>query len=80
MQKSFAATSLHNMQIELDALLLQWEKEVSVLLEGTGLDLPAWKTLARKIADGSNPELPPHTQQELVKRGILKMKLSFGVE
>ena len=77
--QSFAACSLHELQVQLDTMKIQWEKEAGALLTGTGLDFAAWQTVANAIAEGKNPNLASAVQDELVKRGILKITLSFGV-
>lgn len=69
---------LHETQIYLDAYIQKWDKKASDLLNGTGLDVNAWREVAASIAKGINPALDANTQDSLVSKGILKIQLSFG--
>lgn len=73
-----AQLSLHDLQMTLDAQRMQWEKQASQLLSGTGLDYASWQQLAAVIDAGDNPTLAPAVQEVLVSKGILKMQLYFG--
>jgi hypothetical protein len=70
--------SLHETQIYLDAHIQKWEKQANALLDGTGLDVNKWREVAASIDKGVNPPMDANTQESLVSKGILKLKLSFG--
>lgn len=70
--------TLHDLHVTIDVQQSQWEARATQLLSGTGLDFESWQGVAKAIAEGRSPVLPPSAQEALVSKGILKMKLYFG--
>ncbi|WP_421212494.1 hypothetical protein [Aeromonas sp. 600479] len=75
---SLSPLSLHDLHVTIDVQQAQWEAKATQLLSGTDLDFTGWQNLAKAIADGKSPALSQSTQEALVAKGILKMKLYFG--
>jgi hypothetical protein len=75
---SVSLLPLHDLHVTVDVQQSQWEAKATQLLSGTGLDLASWQDLAKAIAEGKSPALSPPTQDALVAKGILKMRLYFG--
>ncbi len=70
--------SLHDLQVHLDGTMMQWRQIAFELLEGTGLTVDDWIGLAGAIIQGEKPAIAQDIQQNLIDRGILKMRLYFG--
>ena len=79
LSKSLEGLSLHDLQVTLDARSLKWEQKANELLSDTGLDFAGWNALATAIAMGTSPKLDAMTQGRLVAKGILRVRLAFGV-
>ncbi len=75
---SVSTLSLHDLRMTIDVQQSQWENKANQFLSGTGLDFASWQGLAMAIAEGKNPTLSTPTQDALIAKGILRMKLYFG--
>lgn len=71
--------SLHDMHVMLDIRTSQWQAQAEQLLAGTGLSVADWYGIAAAILAGEKPVMSATTQQALVERGILKIRVAFGV-
>jgi len=70
--------SLHDLGMDLAARRHQWEQGAATVLEGSGMTVTEWIPLAKAILAGGNPSIDGATQDALVKKGVLKVKLAFG--
>jgi hypothetical protein len=70
--------SLHDLQVQLDGMIMQWRQMAAESLIDTGLNVDGWIDLAGAITRGNIPAIEPGIQQNLIDRGILKMRLYFG--
>jgi len=73
-----ATLSLHDLGMDLAARRHQWEQGAATVLEGSGMTVTEWIPLAKAILAGGNPSIDGATQDALVKKGVLKVKLAFG--
>jgi hypothetical protein len=73
-----ATLSLHDLGMDLAARRHQWEQGAATVLEGSGMTVTEWIPLAEAILVGDNPSIDGATQDTLVKKGVLKVKLAFG--
>ena len=74
-----SALSLHDLGLDLAARRHLWEQGAAPVLSGTGMDVSEWVPLAKAILTNASPTIDAATQDALVKKGILKVKLAFGV-
>lgn len=74
-----ATLSLHDLELELAARQHQWEQTGAQVLEGSGMTMAEWMPLAKAILSGASPSIDVNTQEALVNKGVLKVKLAFGV-
>ncbi len=70
--------SLHDMHVMLDIRTSQWQAQAEQLLAGTGLSVADWYGIAAAILSGGTPVMSAMTQQALVERGVLKIRVAFG--
>lgn len=70
--------SLHDLGLELAARRHQWEQGAAHVLESTGMVVNEWIPFAKEILAGASPVIDGLTQDALVKKGILRVKLAFG--
>ncbi len=76
--EQISALSLHDLGLDLAARRHQWEQGAAPVLSGTGMAVSEWVPLAMAILTGASPTIDAATQDALVKKGILKVKLAFG--
>ncbi len=72
------AMSLHDLQSDLLLRQQKLKSDAQELLEGVAFTLDQWLDLADAIRSGKTCSLPAAAQEELVKRGVLKVQLAFG--
>jgi hypothetical protein len=77
--EQIATLSLHDLGLELAARRHQWEQMSAKALEGSGMTMVEWIPLAKAILAGVSPSIDVNTQAVLVNKGVLKVRLAFGV-
>jgi hypothetical protein len=70
--------SLHDLGTELALREQQFSDLACSALEGTGLTVDQWREVAKSVRKGVPCHLDPVAQDQLVKRGVLKVQLAFG--
>ena len=73
-----AEKSLHDLVLDVDVIRYQREQTAQTALAGSGLDMAAWRVLAKGIRAGAAVSLAAASQQVLVDKGVLKVQLAFG--
>lgn len=69
---------LHDVVTALELQRQKLETDALAILAGSGLDVTAWTAVAQAIRAGLPCNLPPASQDALVKKGVLKVQLAFG--
>ena len=69
---------LHDVVTALELQRQKLETDALEILAGSGLDVTAWTAVAQAIRAGLPCNLPPASQDALVKKGVLKVQLAFG--
>lgn len=70
--------SLADVGVLIDVNESQWQQEAEKLLADTELSFMDWQDVAKAILEEQEPSITEQQRQQLVSKGILKMRLTFG--
>jgi hypothetical protein len=71
--------SVSEFQFVCEKKLSDWQTQGEQLLSGTSLSLVDWQRIYQALTQNQEPQLTVEQQQALVKKGILKMRLTFAM-
>ncbi|MCO1333156.1 hypothetical protein MO867_02265 [Microbulbifer sp. OS29] len=77
---SFNDESLSDVVLSCEASLQAWKEQAELCLAETGLNFSQWQAVFKAISLGNEPEITQEAREQLVKKGILKMRLTFASE